>query len=68
VKGTYLAGYCIELMLKAKISQLLDLPNLFDQYKIDSTLQEKERFIMLNLKGSINKVILFFTIFTKNNS
>jgi len=25
----YLAGYCIELLLKARIAELLDMPNLF---------------------------------------
>ena len=27
--SVYLAGYCVELLLKARIAQLLDLPNLF---------------------------------------
>jgi len=26
----YLAGYCIELLLKARIVKILDIPNLFD--------------------------------------
>lgn len=27
----YLAGYCVELLLKARISSILDIPNLFDE-------------------------------------
>ena len=58
----YLAGYCVELLLKARISRVLDIPNLFDESFQPKELRKpyythdlKYLLIFAGLKSKLNK-------------
>ncbi len=58
----YLAGYCIELLLKAKIAELLDVQNLFDdsfspkQFRTPFYIHDlKSLLIFAGLKTKLDK-------------